>query len=149
MAVPPLDLLPTVPVKRVAWGRFRAASSAHASSPVQQCTTRAQPPRFAAVTATPWLTWDVLTASYIIAVHCLACAAPFTYTPSALRCFAVMYLLTGLLGVTFCFHRLLSHRSLLVPKWLEYFCAWLGCLASQSVRFAFRLGAPTHSHTAS
>ena len=135
MAVPPLDLLPpTVAVKRVAWGRFRAASSPHASSAVPKQAARAQPPRFAPVTATPWLTWDVLTAGYILFVHCLACAAPFTYTPSALWVFAVTYLLTGCLGVTFCFHRLLSHRSFVVPKWLEYPCAWLGCLASQSVR---------------
>ena len=39
---------------------------------------------------------------------------------------------TGLLGVTFCFHRCLTHRSFVLPKPVEYFCAYCGVLASQS-----------------
>ena len=133
MAIPPLDLLPpTVAVKRVAWGVRvgRALASPASLSPKQ--AARPQPPHFAPVKATPWLAWDLLTAGYIVAVHLLACAAPFTYTPSALRCFAVTYVLSGLLGVTFCYHRLLSHKSFVVPKWIEYFCAYCGSLSSQS-----------------
>ena len=133
MAMPPLDLLPpTVAVKRVAWGVRvgRALASPAALSPKR--AARPQPPHFAPVKATPWLAWDVLTAGYIVAVHLLACAAPFTYTPSALRCFVVTYVLSGLLGVTFCYHRLLSHKSFVVPKWIEYFCAYCGSLSSQS-----------------
>ena len=36
-----------------------------------------------------------------------------------LAIFAAMYVLTGV-GVTVGFHRMLTHRSFLVPKWLEY-----------------------------
>ena len=43
---------------------------------------------------------------------------------------AVMYVLTGL-GVTVGFHRLLTHRSFLVPKPLEYTFAILGSMAVQ------------------
>ena len=43
---------------------------------------------------------------------------------------AVMYLLTGF-GVTVGFHRLLTHRSFQVPKWLEYVFASLGSMAVQ------------------
>ena len=43
---------------------------------------------------------------------------------------AVMYVLTGL-GVTVGFHRLLTHRSFQVPKWLEYVFASLGSMAVQ------------------
>jgi stearoyl-CoA desaturase (Delta-9 desaturase) len=43
---------------------------------------------------------------------------------------AVMYLLTGV-GVTVGFHRLLTHRSFLVPKWLEYTFAGFGSMAVQ------------------
>ena len=43
---------------------------------------------------------------------------------------AVMYLLTGV-GVTVGFHRLLTHRSFLVPKPLEYTFAGLGSMAVQ------------------
>jgi stearoyl-CoA desaturase (Delta-9 desaturase) len=42
----------------------------------------------------------------------------------------VMYLITGL-GVTVGFHRLLTHRSFQVPKWLEYAFAGAGSMAVQ------------------
>ena len=38
---------------------------------------------------------------------------------------------TGGLGVTLCFHRTLSHRSVRLRKPVEYFCALLGTLAFQ------------------
>ena len=43
---------------------------------------------------------------------------------------AVMYVITGF-GVTVGFHRLLTHRSFAVPKWLEYTFAVLGSMAVQ------------------
>ena len=41
-----------------------------------------------------------------------------------------MYLITGV-GVTVGFHRLLTHRSFIVPKWLEYTFAAAGSMAVQ------------------
>ncbi|HZN89147.1 MAG TPA: acyl-CoA desaturase [Thermoleophilaceae bacterium] len=47
-----------------------------------------------------------------------------------LAIFAAMYVLTGV-GVTVGFHRMLTHRSFLVPKWLEYTFAGFGSMAVQ------------------
>jgi stearoyl-CoA desaturase (delta-9 desaturase) len=38
---------------------------------------------------------------------------------------------TGMLGITLCYHRLLTHRSFSVPKFLEYFLTVCGVLAMQ------------------
>jgi stearoyl-CoA desaturase (delta-9 desaturase) len=50
--------------------------------------------------------------------------------PSDLVVMAVMYLLTAL-GITVGYHRLLTHRSFITPKWLEYTFAALGSMAVQ------------------
>jgi stearoyl-CoA desaturase (delta-9 desaturase) len=81
---------------------------------------------------TAWLWWDVCTAAYIACIHALACLAPATYSRGALAVFAVTYFLTACVGVTFCFHRCLTHHAFVLPKPVEYFCAYLGVLASQS-----------------
>jgi fatty-acid desaturase len=51
-----------------------------------------------------------------------------------LFCFAY-YALAGL-GVNLGYHRILSHRSLTVPKWLERFLATLGAPAGTPVQWA-------------
>ncbi|MDX2270978.1 MAG: fatty acid desaturase [Cyanobacteriota bacterium] len=43
-----------------------------------------------------------------------------------------LHWLFGCVGIVVCFHRLLSHRSFRVPKWLEYFMALMGTLAMQN-----------------
>ncbi|KAL4584558.1 hypothetical protein LXL04_009161 [Taraxacum kok-saghyz] len=40
-------------------------------------------------------------------------------------------MLTGLVGITLTYHRLLAHKSLRLPKWLEYTCVYFGVLAAQ------------------
>ena len=42
-----------------------------------------------------------------------------------------MYFLTGCIGITFSFHRQLSHKSFVTPKWLEYAAVYCGVLAVQ------------------
>ena len=49
--------------------------------------------------------------------------------PSLLASFGA-YIVTGL-GITFSFHRQLTHRSFTTPKWLEYLAAYCGTLAVQ------------------
>src|SRR3954462_9096894 len=76
-------------------------------------------------------------------VNLLAVALPFAATLAAivllwnrvvsvtdLAILAVMYVLTGL-GVTVGFHRMLTHRSFLAPKPVEYAFAALGSMAVQ------------------
>lgn len=43
----------------------------------------------------------------------------------------LLYWITGGLGITLGFHRLITHRSFQTPKWLEYFLAFCGTLACQ------------------
>ena len=45
--------------------------------------------------------------------------------------FIFLYWVTACLGVTTGYHRLLSHRSFQVPKWLERFFATCGALSCQ------------------
>jgi stearoyl-CoA desaturase (delta-9 desaturase) len=43
----------------------------------------------------------------------------------------LLYWITGGLGITLGFHRLVTHRSFQTPKWLEYFLVFCGTLACQ------------------
>ena len=70
----------------------------------------------------------------IVVIHAGALLAPFTFTWSAFWVFVVFQFITGLLGVTLCYHRLLAHRSFQVPKWLEYTLTVCGSLALQGGR---------------
>jgi stearoyl-CoA desaturase (delta-9 desaturase) len=73
--------------------------------------------------------WEIVAG--IAAIHLGALAAPFTFTWSAFWVFMVLQLVTGLFGITLCYHRLLAHRSFHVPKWLEYALTVCGSLALQ------------------
>jgi stearoyl-CoA desaturase (delta-9 desaturase) len=43
----------------------------------------------------------------------------------------VMYFLTGCIGITMTYHRMISHRTFVTPKWFERLCATCGALAMQ------------------
>ena len=73
--------------------------------------------------------WGILIG--IIVIHLGALLGPFTFTWSAFWAFFTLQIVTGLLGVTLCYHRLLAHRSFQVPKWLEYLLTVFGSLAMQ------------------
>src|SRR6202021_2779628 len=65
------------------------------------------------------------------AFHLGALAALFAFRWSALAVFAVTWVLTQNVGIGLCYHRLLTHRGYVVPKWLEYTMAILGAMALQ------------------
>lgn len=75
------------------------------------------------------LAWGVLFG--ITAMHLGALAAPWTCTWAGFWVLMVLQWLTGGLGICLCYHRLLTHRSLQVPKLVEYLLAFCGCLAMQ------------------
>ena len=75
-----------------------------------------------------WPTWTGLA---VIHVAALAAFIPGMFSWSAVAVALVIYYLTGGIGISLCYHRLLTHRSLAVPKWLERFTALLGTLALQ------------------
>ncbi|KAI7752066.1 hypothetical protein M8C21_009247 [Ambrosia artemisiifolia] len=78
-----------------------------------------------------WRLVDIQVASWVFSVHLLSLFAPFTFTWDAFWIAFIGYFLTGLVGITLSYHRLLAHHSLKLPKWLEYTCVYFGVLAAQ------------------
>ncbi|PRQ39424.1 putative acyl-CoA desaturase [Rosa chinensis] len=77
-----------------------------------------------------WNLVDIITAATSLALHGLCLFAPFHFTWAAFWVAVALYILTGL-GVTLGFHRHLAHKSLRLPKWLEYLFAYFGVLSLQ------------------
>ncbi|MDH3743946.1 MAG: fatty acid desaturase [Acidobacteriota bacterium] len=75
------------------------------------------------------LNWGVLVG--IGAMHVGSLLAPFFFTWSGLVVACFLYWVSGCLGVTIGYHRLLTHRSFKTPKWFEYFLTACACLAWQ------------------
>src|SRR5579863_7881 len=76
---------------------------------------------------------SVLTGLGLALIHLCALAAfvPGLFSWSAVGAAAVLVYVTGGLGVTLGFHRLLTHRSLRLPKAIEHLLTVLGVLALQ------------------
>lgn len=67
----------------------------------------------------------------LFGMHAFAiCALPFTSWPNATG-MLIMYFLTGCLGLTVGYHRLLTHRSFKCKVWLRNVLALLGTLTMQ------------------
>ncbi len=67
----------------------------------------------------------------VIHLGALAVFIPNTFTWSGVAVAVVLYYITGGFGISLCFHRILTHRSLACPRWLEYVLAVCGTLALQ------------------
>ena len=78
-----------------------------------------------------WASKDYAYGAFILSMHLLALFAPLTFSWPMVGAFMGLYFLTGCLGITLGYHRMLSHRSFTVPKWLEYVFAYCGVLAMQ------------------
>ena len=55
-----------------------------------------------------------------------------TFSWPAFWAFVALSAVTGMLGVTLCYHRLLAHRSFSLPRPLEYLLAVFACMAFQN-----------------
>ncbi len=75
------------------------------------------------------LDWPVIL--FMSAIHLGALFAPFAFSWPAVGLALVLHWVTGGLGVTLGFHRLVTHRSFQTPKWLEYLLVFFGSLACQ------------------
>jgi stearoyl-CoA desaturase (delta-9 desaturase) len=73
--------------------------------------------------------WDF--AIVLTIFHLGAIAALFMFRWSSLAVFAVMWIVGQNIGIAVAYHRLLTHRGYVVPKWLEYALAVCGTLALQ------------------
>jgi fatty-acid desaturase len=78
--------------------------------------------------------WDF--ALIIGAFHLGALLAFFAFRWSALAVCAVTWVLTQNIGIGLSYHRLLTHRGYVVPRWLEYTMAICGTMALQGSRRA-------------
>lgn len=68
---------------------------------------------------------------WITVIHLVSIYALFHFTWAALAvCLALVFTIAPI-GVTLTYHRLLTHRSFKVPKWLEYALATIGALSAQ------------------
>ena len=75
--------------------------------------------------------WTIII--YMASIHLVALLAflPGNFSWQAIGVTLLLYWVTGALGITLGFHRLVSHRSFQSPKWLEYLLVFCGTLACQ------------------
>ncbi|HLW37914.1 MAG TPA: fatty acid desaturase [Candidatus Eremiobacteraceae bacterium] len=73
--------------------------------------------------------WGTRIGLIIIHAGALAALWPGFFSWSALAVMFVLWYLTGAIGISLCYHRTLTHRSLKLFKPLEYAAALLGTLA--------------------
>jgi len=76
-------------------------------------------------------TWGTIV--FMVAIHILSLIAiqPKFWSLPAVTSLLFFYWVTACLGVTLGYHRLLSHRSFIVPIWLERFFATCGAISCQ------------------
>ena len=71
-----------------------------------------------------WITFIAMTAFHIGAV-----AAFFYIDTGAILAAAILWWVSGSLGIGIAYHRLLTHRGFKTPTWMEYFLTICGTLA--------------------
>jgi sn-2 palmitoyl-lipid 9-desaturase len=67
----------------------------------------------------------------VLLIHASLVAVPFTFTRGALGVFLGLHCLSGCVGISFGYHRLLTHRAVRVARPVEMLVAVCGCLAWQ------------------
>lgn len=75
------------------------------------------------------LNWGTI--AILTGFHTIALLAPLFFSWSALAVAIGLHWLCGSVGICLGYHRLLSHRSLQVPRWLARVAATVGALALQ------------------
>lgn len=77
------------------------------------------------------LDWGVIVFMAIIHLGAILAFLPGNFSWTGVVLTLVLHWITGGLGITLGWHRLVTHRSFQVPKWLEYFFVFCGTLAMQ------------------
>ncbi len=75
--------------------------------------------------------WAVIIFMAIIHAGALLAFVPATFSWTAVGLAIFLHWVTGGLGITLGWHRLVTHRSFQTPKWLEYFFVLCGTLSCQ------------------
>jgi sn-1 stearoyl-lipid 9-desaturase len=79
----------------------------------------------------PRIDWATVVFMVIVHVGALFAFLPSNFNWSAVGVALFLYWVTGGLGITLGWHRLVTHRSFQTPKWLEYFLVFCGTLSVQ------------------
>jgi sn-1 stearoyl-lipid 9-desaturase len=79
----------------------------------------------------PPLAWPIILFMAAIHIGALFALLPGNFSWSAIALMVFLHWITGGLGITLGWHRMLTHRSFQPPKWLEYFFAFCGALACE------------------
>ena len=75
------------------------------------------------------LNWPVVGA--ILLIHLGACLAPFYFSWEGLICLVLLYCFTGCIGITLCYHRMLTHRGFRLNPVVKWIAHLAGALALQ------------------
>lgn len=75
--------------------------------------------------------WGVIVFMALMHAGALLALLPANFSWSAIGVAVFLHWVTGGLGITLGWHRLVSHRSFQVPKWLEYVLVFCGTLSVQ------------------
>ncbi len=92
----------------------------------------------------PRLSWTNV--FFFGSIHAAALLAPWFFSWSALGTMILLHWLFGSIGICLGYHRLLTHRSFQVPKWLEYAIVLMGALAMQGGPGFWVAGHRKHHH---
>ena len=75
--------------------------------------------------------WVTIIFMAVLHIGALFALLPSNFSWKAIGLAILLHWVTGGLGITLGFHRLVTHRSFQTPKWLEYFFVFCGTLACQ------------------
>jgi sn-1 stearoyl-lipid 9-desaturase len=79
----------------------------------------------------PPLAWPIILFMAAIHIGALLVFLPGTFSWAAVGVALILHWVTGGLGITLGWHRLVTHRSFQTPRWLEYMFVFCGSLACQ------------------
>ena len=77
------------------------------------------------------VSWYFATVIGLLHIGALLALLPQFFSWQGVVLALVLHWITGGLGITLGWHRLVAHRSFQVPKWLEYFFVFCGTMAMQ------------------
>lgn len=84
-----------------------------------------------ATSESPRPRWNVIFFTGVLHLAALLAFVPSNFSWAAVGVALLLHWMTIGLGISLGFHRLATHRSFQVPKWLEYFLILCGTLAGQ------------------
>ncbi|WP_202224269.1 acyl-CoA desaturase [Okeania sp. KiyG1] len=77
------------------------------------------------------LDWSIIGFMAFLHIGALFALLPSNFSWTAVGLALLLHWITGGLGITLGFHRMVTHRSFKTPKWLEYFLVFCGTLACE------------------